>query len=125
MVAATPTSDRARAGIRRRSRCDRGVLENRLARCGGSCTLAFLLLVTAGSVPAFADSDGYFCVGPDYLAYQFGMAAPPVRPHVLHVIRFTSQRFFDAPATIELPQFQVHGMLCEAGRIRVARPPTR
>ncbi len=48
------------------------------------------------------------------------MAAPPVRPHGLHVIRFTSQRFFDAPATIELPQFQLHGMLCEAGRIRVA-----
>lgn len=35
---------------------------------------------------AHADSDGYYCDGQGYLAYQFGMAPPPVAPHRLHVL---------------------------------------
>ena len=37
---------------------------------------------------AYADSDGYYCTGRGYLAYQFGMAPMPVAPH--RVVTLTS-----------------------------------
>lgn len=69
--------------------------------------------------PAVADSDGYYCVGPGYVAYQFGMAPPSPRPHRLYVVQLTRDGFESDPLMIELPQFQVHGLLCEANSIRV------
>jgi hypothetical protein len=72
--------------------------------------LVLLSLVLAAS--AWADSDGYYCVGPDYIAYQFGFAAPPVAPHRLHVIRLGGVAGIAEPMVFELPQFQVGGMLC-------------
>jgi hypothetical protein len=45
-----------------------------------------LVLIPLGAGTAYADSDGYYCIGRGYLAYQFGFAAPPTRPHRLSVI---------------------------------------
>lgn len=69
---------------------------------------------------AYADSDGYYCVGPGYLAYQFGMAPLPIAPHRLHVLSTRAGSGISEPAMIELPQFQVHGLRCGDGRIEVA-----
>lgn len=73
-----------------------------------------------GAGAAYADSDGYFCVGAGYLAYQFGMAPLPVAPHRLHVLRTGTAPGIPEPAILELPQFQVHGLRCGDGWIEVA-----
>lgn len=69
--------------------------------------------------PVSADSDGYFCVGPDYLAYQFGLAAPPTAPHTLYILRIGDGGGIAPPVEIRLPQFQVHGMRCRSGAIDI------
>jgi len=69
---------------------------------------------------ALADSDGYYCLGADYLAYQFGMAPPPVRPHFLYVVRLTPEGVRATPKVLELPPFQVHGMRCNEHTVRIA-----
>jgi hypothetical protein len=68
-------------------------------------------LSSLSAAPTFADSDGYYCVGADYIAYQFGLAAPPVAPHTLYVVRFDESGVQGTEA-VQLPQFQVHGMRC-------------
>jgi len=79
---------------------------------------AVFLIFVLPSV-AQADSDGYFCVGKDYIAYQFGLAAPPIAPHRLTIVRFGAGGFH-APQVVDLPQFQVHGMHCGDRAVRVA-----
>lgn len=80
------------------------------------------LVVLGACMPgvAYADSDGYYCTGRGYLAYQFGMAPKPVAPHRLYVISTRGPQGIPEPAVLELPQFQVHGMLCGEGWIDVA-----
>jgi hypothetical protein len=82
--------------------------------------LLFVVVTPLGSGVAYADSDGYYCVGPGYLAYQFGLAPPPVAPHHLYVLRFSSAAGIQEPVSIDLPQFQVHGILCDAHMVRLA-----
>ena len=76
------------------------------------------LWLAAGT--ARADSDGYYCVGPGYLAYQFGGAGPSLKPHHLHVLRVGGAAGIGAPMLFDLAQFQVHGMECGARSIRIA-----
>jgi hypothetical protein len=80
-------------------------------------TLMLPVLFMAG--PAWSDSDGYYCVGRDYLAYQFGLAAPPIASHHLYVIRFGGEQGISEPSIIELPQFQVQGMLCAESTVEL------
>jgi hypothetical protein len=83
--------------------------------------LAVVVMVgPVGVGVAYADSDGYYCVGPGYLAYQFGMAPLPIAPHRLHVLNTRIAPGIPEPATLELPQFQVHGLRCGDGWIEVA-----
>ena len=79
-----------------------------------------LVLIPLGAGTAYADSDGHYCIGRGYLAYQFGFAAPSIRPHRLSVIRFSGASGIQSPAVLDLPQFQVHGMQCGEGWIDVA-----
>jgi len=76
--------------------------------------LAALLLGTAGT--ARADSDGYYCAGPGYLAYELWFSVPGNR-HVLHVIPLGAAYGIGAPDSVVLPIFQVHGMRCKASRV--------
>lgn len=69
---------------------------------------------------AHADSDGYYCIGRGYLAYQFGFAAPPVSPHRLHIMRLGDPEVIAEPIVVELPQFQIHGMICGERAIQLA-----
>jgi hypothetical protein len=82
--------------------------------------VALLILGPAGLGVAYADSDGYYCVGRGYLAYQFGMAPQPVAPHHLYVLRIGTSSGIPEPMAIGLPQFQVHGLHCGDGWIEVA-----
>jgi hypothetical protein len=82
--------------------------------------IVFLVLSPFGLGTAYADSDGYYCIGRGYLAYQFGFAAPSNKPHRLSVIRFSGTSGIQSPAVLDLPQFQVHGMQCGEGWIDVA-----
>jgi hypothetical protein len=81
--------------------------------------LCLIVLLLAFSGTAFADSDGYYCVGRGFIAYQFGFAAPPARQHRVYVISFGPSGM-TSPAVLELPQFQVHGMLCANQVIQIA-----
>jgi hypothetical protein len=83
-------------------------------------TVALLLVGFLGVGTAYADSDGYYCTGRGYLAYQFGLAAPPVGPHRLNIIRFGGASGFEAAVVFNLPQFQVQGILCGEGSVRIA-----
>lgn len=79
-----------------------------------------LVLALLHPAAAYADSDGYYCTGPGYLAYQFGMAPPPVREHRLYVLRTVGVQGIPEPVVLTLPQFQVHGLLCGESWIEVA-----
>ncbi len=68
------------------------------------------LFFTTGS--ARADSDGYFCGGPGYLAYQFSGLSIPGQDHTLFVLELDPERGISAPRQFALEPFQVHGMRC-------------
>jgi hypothetical protein len=72
------------------------------------------------ATPAWADRDGYYCVGRNYIAYQFGIAPPPIAPHRLYVISVAGTTGIGEPAVLELPQFQVHGLLCKEQMVQIA-----
>jgi hypothetical protein len=84
------------------------------------CAVAIVLLSPLGSSAAYADSDGYYCIGRGYLAYQFGYAAPPVGPHRLFVLPLGPSAKIEPPTILDIPQFQVHGMLCGDRVIQLA-----
>jgi hypothetical protein len=67
---------------------------------------------------ARADSDGYYCVGDGYIAYQFGMNVPNNPPR-LYVITLNGTRGIPKPATLAFPPFQVQGMRCGSRSIDV------
>ncbi len=82
-----------------------------------AAALAAILLIAR---PALADSDGYYCTGPGFIAYQFGGAAPHPTPHQLHIVRVDADGNATALAPFTLPHFQVHGMRCHADAVEVA-----
>ena len=84
----------------------------------GATVVLVLSAFSAGT--AYADDDGYYCVGRGYLAYQFGFAAPSPKPHRLSVIPLSGTSGIESPAIFDLPQFQVHGMQCADSWIDVA-----
>ena len=84
-------------------------------------SVAMLLILSSFMARAvYADSDGYYCVGRGYIAYQFGFAAPPVGPHNLYVVRFGGASGIEGPSVLALPQFQVHGIVCGERDIQIA-----
>lgn len=71
----------------------------------------------------FADSDGYFCAGRGYLAYELRVAAGPVR-HELRIVRYDRVRGIEALPAVVLEDFQVHGMRCEPRTVVVVGATT-
>ena len=65
----------------------------------------------------FADSDGYFCVGHGYVAYERRLPTTPVT-HSLHVVRFGPAGLMAAPP-LALDDFQVHGMACRRDAVEL------
>ncbi len=68
-------------------------------------------VLAAGIGSAHADSDGYFCSSPNFLAYEFSFSKEPAHQHKLYFVRF-GEAFAAGPTSIELSAFQVHGMTC-------------
>jgi hypothetical protein len=90
-----------------------------------SKVLAVLLISPfVHAAPAWADSDGYYCVGPGYIAYETRFSAPPSQ-HLLHVIRFSSRQGISRIAPVVLEDFQVHAMNCGDGAIELRGWTTR
>jgi hypothetical protein len=95
------------------------MLDDGSSRVMGKVIATLVLVAVCGPAVASADSDGYYCIGRGYLAYQFGFAAPPVAPHRLHIVRFGSSGL-RAPIVFDLPQFQVQGIVCSDRTVRLA-----
>jgi hypothetical protein len=76
-----------------------------------STVTLFTLMSLGLTERAQADSDGYFCVGPDYLAYEFSLSLRS-STHYLYVLSLGGSSDIGQPAVMALPRFQVHGMRC-------------
>lgn len=82
-------------------------------------TLRFALLATL-LMAAFAraDSDGYYCAGPDFIAWQIRFdAADLAGPHVVRAVRFGSAGGFVSLGEVVLEDFQPHELSCKQERI--------
>ena len=81
-----------------------------------------LLLSTALAVAlaARADSDGYYCAGGSYLAYELRVSQPQLDDqHVLMILRAGPGPSIQE-RTIVLPDFQVHAMRCGDSTVDLA-----
>ena len=74
------------------------------------------LAVCGSTRAARADSDGSYCTGPNYIAYELSWSLRDTT-HFLYVLSLSDSGGIGARTTIRLPQFQVHGMRCEAGSV--------
>ena len=66
-----------------------------------------------------ADSDGSFCIGPDYLAYEISFSIDPIG-HRLYILRFDDSARWKDPLRIDLPEFNAPPMRCEYEAIVLA-----
>jgi len=82
-----------------------------------SIGLALLLCGLFWPAGLKADSDGYFCTGPGYLAYQL-RSWNTDGSHLLKIVRFGDGEIREVGA-VELPDFQPHAILCEEDRVRI------
>jgi hypothetical protein len=80
-------------------------------------TVSLVAAVMALSGAAWADSDGYYCAGHGYLAYQWNGISVPTDGHVLRIIALEGQGL--APFEVSLERFQVHGMKCGPERVEL------
>ena len=98
---------------------------NPLLRCAdsndllrGLIALAATGLVLAPAV-AVADSDGYYCIGKCYLAYEMRFSAP-VDGHTLTILTPSPDGSVVAQRTdFPIPEFQTHAMVCLDGAVRL------
>jgi hypothetical protein len=69
--------------------------------------------------PAYADSDGYYCVGPGYLAVEFrSFSTPSINgPHVLKILHFDEEQGPRWTGEVLVEDFQTHVLTCGATRI--------
>ncbi len=74
---------------------------------------AMLLASGAG-----ADSDGYYCAGPGYIAWET-RGFHTDRVHRLHLITLDGASGSGPRQVLELPDFELHGLRCEAQSIDI------
>ena len=79
--------------------------------------ILFLIAAVGLSSAARGDSDGYYCAGHGYLAYQWNGLSVPTDGHVLHIITLDGRN--DEPSEVSLERFQVHGMKCSRDRVEL------
>lgn len=76
----------------------------------GGLLLSALILLQA--CPVLADSDGYYCTGRGYLAYQFNGSAASSEGQTLYLQKLDPEKGISEPRQIRLEPFQVQGMRC-------------
>ncbi len=83
--------------------------------------LSVVMFALMGST-ARADSDGYYCVGDGYLAYQLrgGLSTMAVSGHVFRVVRFGHDIGLEMAGELVLPDFQPHKMVCQRNEVTIA-----
>jgi len=91
-----------------------------------SAAVAAAILTLSVASPSRADSDGYYCVGSDYLAYQLraGLSTGAVSGHVLRVVRFGPDGIQFA-GEVALEDFQPHKMVCGDKEVHIGGWSTR
>jgi hypothetical protein len=74
-----------------------------------------LLLTLPTALPLAADSDGYYCVGPNYVAMEFRSFNTPglAGPHVLRVLRFEEGQGARWSGEVIVENFQTHTLICD------------
>jgi hypothetical protein len=74
------------------------------------------------TLPARADSDGFFCTSKGYIAFDLrsfhthGLKAS----HVLRVVRFGTERGIYEAGEVSLLDFQIHHMECTQDRVKMS-----
>lgn len=71
-----------------------------------------------------ADSDGHYCLGPGFVAYEMRSSEAAPR-HKLHIVRVSASKGIVRLPPIALPEFQVHGMTCRENGVDVDGWTTR
>jgi hypothetical protein len=73
-----------------------------------------LAVLTISARAAHADSDGYYCTGPGYLAVEFRSFNTPglSGPHVLKIVRFDAKHGPRWAGEVVLDDFQPHRLTC-------------
>lgn len=74
--------------------------------------IAWSLATLSLPASALADSDGYYCVGRGYLAYETRFSENPGQ-HLLHIVQWSRARGMVRLPPIPLEEFQVHAMRCQ------------
>jgi len=75
-----------------------------------------MFLIVIAVLPLYADSDGYYCVAPGYLAVEFrsAVSTPSINSHVLKILRFDDELGPRWAGEIVAEDFQPHAMTCGA-----------
>jgi hypothetical protein len=81
--------------------------------------LTALFLIAVAVLPTYADSDGYYCVGPGYLAVEFrSFSTPSINgPHVLKILHFDEELGRRWTGEVVAEDFQTHVLTCGTTRI--------
>jgi hypothetical protein len=105
----------ARKPAIRKPRAKRNVF---MVRCMSSGRSPLLVI----NAPAHADSDGSYCTGKGYIAFDLRSFMTPTLkiPHVLRVFRFESERGIYKAGEAPMADFQVHSMTCTSDRVEVS-----
>jgi hypothetical protein len=75
--------------------------------------LVAALGLTAGLVPpAHADSDGFYCIGHGYVAYEGRGLSIPAETHTVFIVKVGGQEGISDPITVTIEEFHVNGMYC-------------
>ena len=83
-----------------------------------SCAVFGLVVLLGFYSLANADTDGYFCIGPDYLAYEL-VEPNNLDAHTFFLIPFINGSSSISKYEIELPTFQVHDMHCDENQVQL------
>ena len=76
-------------------------------------------LVAVGVSDAHADSDGYYCTGPGYIAYELrGWNWYTMGRHIVRVVKFSNGKVAWA-GDVVVRDFQPHLMKCDANRVTI------
>ena len=78
-----------------------------------------LALITVGVGEAHADSDGYYCTGPGYVAYELrGWNWYTMGQHIVRVVKFANGKVAWA-GDVAVKDFQPHLMKCDTSRVTI------
>lgn len=81
-------------------------------------TTAALVVAALSGTAVFADSDGYFCTGEGYLAYETRWSSDR-QGHVFQIVRFGEEIGIVEVKPIRLEDFQTHDMSCGSDLIHL------